>query len=250
MPDFAGGFAAAARFRQLVVTPERAVDEDDIRGFGSGPPRGRGAGKRGSKEEALLALLHDEANSCFVGRERTERLFDHVIRIRASERHCGTDEFWRRGGVFGEMTAQTSSAGQSLPFHRRIGTLQNAEYPVFFLENALHARSREHKEALKLAQMEKAHYRINVGARQEHAPNRRWSRIVLGWRELRGSEHLMSQIRRSAEKKPGLGVRREGDLCLRARTAFECAAAQRATVQSRPRLRSRGSLRAFRHGCQ
>jgi hypothetical protein len=80
--------------------------------------------------------------------------------------------------------------------------------------------------------MEKAHYRIDVGTRQEHAPNRRWSRIVRGWRELRGSEHLMSQIRRSTEKKPGLGVRREGNLRLCARAAFQRAAAQRATVRT------------------
>jgi len=89
------------------------------------------------------------------------------------------------------MTAQASLARQSLPFHRRIGTLQNAEYLVFFLENALHASSREQKEALKFAQMEEAHYGINVSTRQEHASNRRWRRIVPGWRELTGSEHLM-----------------------------------------------------------
>ncbi len=114
------------------------------------------------------------------------------------------------------MTTQASFARQSLPFHRRIGALQNAEYFVFFLENVLHAKSREHKEALKFAQMEKAHYGINVGTRQEHASNRRWRRIVLSWRELRRSQHLMPQIRRSAEQKPSFGVRREDDLRLRA----------------------------------
>src|SRR5262245_49777387 len=97
------------------------------------------------------------------------------------------------------MTTQAAFSSQSLPFHWRIGALQDAKDAAFLLKNSLHATSRKHKEALKFAKMKQTHHRIYIGARQEHATNRGWRRSILRRRKFVRAEHLLPQIRRSAE---------------------------------------------------
>src|SRR5258708_7292466 len=65
--DFASGFSAAARAHQFIVAPEGAVDENDVSSFRGGLPQSRRSGNRWRKEEALVALFHDEADRGFVG---------------------------------------------------------------------------------------------------------------------------------------------------------------------------------------
>ena len=84
----------------------------------------------------------------------------------------------------------------------------------------MHTTRGKHKKALKFAKMEQAHYGIDLGVRQEYAPN--WRRRGISGRrsEFVDREHLLTKIRRSAQQEPDSGVRREDDLCLRARTSF------------------------------
>src|SRR5690348_12358628 len=130
------------------------------------------------------------------------------------------------------MTTQASLGRQSLPFHRRIGTLQNAEDPIFFLKNALHSMRGKDKKALKLPKMKQAHHGVNVCAWQKHAANCGWSRIIGVRSQFAGAKNLLPEIWGSAKKKPDLGVRRKNDLRLRARTSLQLALTQTATVRT------------------
>src|SRR5215467_14261615 len=119
------------------------------------------------------------------------------------------------------MAAQASFCCQSLPFYGRVGTLQNAEDPVLFLKNALHASSGKHKEALKFPQMKQPHDRIYIGTWQEDASDRGRRGSVPGGSEFARGKHLLPQIRRSAKQKPNFGVGRKNNLCLRAWTCLQ-----------------------------
>src|SRR6266852_1438126 len=100
MTNFASGFFAAAGLDEFVVAPEGAVDEHEIAGSGRLDPFGVAPGKRWRKEEALSVLLENEAYAGFFGRYRALKLFAHVVRIRAAERHGDADEGRRFAGTF------------------------------------------------------------------------------------------------------------------------------------------------------
>ena len=87
------------------------------------------------------------------------------------------------------------------------------------MENALHAMSGKYKKALKLAKVEQAHYRIDVGVRQEYPADWGWRGIIRRRSEFVGREHLLTKIRRSTQQEPNSGIRREDYLGLRTRTS-------------------------------
>src|SRR6516162_10312920 len=100
VPDFPRRFSAAARAHQLVVGPERAVDESNIGGFGSGLPHSRCSGNRGSEEETPLALFHDKADRRVLRRDRAEDFLADIIGVTASKRQRAADEVTWPGRIF------------------------------------------------------------------------------------------------------------------------------------------------------
>src|ERR1700741_2647750 len=114
------------------------------------------------EKDGLTLLFQYQADGCLVGGKRATKLLARVVGIRAAERNRRANKSRRFSGSFGEMAAQPAIAGKGLPLHRGIGALENRKDAIFFLENALHCGRGEHKEILKLTQMQQAHYGIDV----------------------------------------------------------------------------------------
>ena len=116
------------------------------------------------------------------------------------------------------MAAEAALAGKSLPLDRGTRALQNTEDAVFFPEDSLYSGSCKNKERMKFAEVQQAHNGVHIGRRQEDAGDWRMIYVVCIGTQVRSDDDLRSQIGagRCQEPNAASGVRREGDLCLRA----------------------------------
>jgi len=92
------------------------------------------------------------------------------------------------------VTTQAAFAGQCLPFDGRLGAIEHTEDLVFLSQDALQTGGCEDEERLKLAEVQQAHDRVDVGGGKENAGDRGMGRALISRGKFRSGKNLRSQV--------------------------------------------------------
>src|SRR5437879_3881510 len=202
VPDLTSCFLAAARLKQLVVTPKGAVEEYEVAGFSPLFPLGIAPRESRRNENLFPGVLESQSDNRFFRRQRSSQIPADVIRILSPQGYSVGNELRNFLGIMPFSRVDMIGERQGKPLHGRLGAPKNSEDRVLFRQNAPDGGHGKNLEGLKFPQMQQTHKRIDIRVRQINVEDSRGRPGVGKRSQVRGSDDLGAKVWRGVNERP------------------------------------------------
>ena len=166
MADLPSCFLATACLEQLVVAPERAVDQHQVARFGPPLPFGVATGQRRRDEDALPSELEGQSDDRLLGGQRRSQFPTDVIRILSTEGYGVGGELRNCVWIVLLLPVHMRGERKRKPLHWRARAAQDSEDGILFRQNTPDSWHGENFERLELPQVQQTHKGVDIGALQ------------------------------------------------------------------------------------